>query len=149
MAEQMWEPEEKWYSMIDGEYMGVRRVREALAKVGVELGDEIISSRDPHIAEVQQELGGLLMPVGIDKAQIPIVLDADRPVYLFITVGAPNAVVPMHVHQDDRIWRIILAGSIIHDGIELTQGDWFYVPRKKGYGYTVGKLGCILLHTYH
>jgi hypothetical protein len=149
MAEQKWSPDDIWYKMVDGEYQGVLRARQALKNAGVEIGSEIISSKDEKIMAAQDELKGLNMPDGIDKWQLPVVVGGSRPVYFFITVGTPNAVVPAHVHDDDNIWRLIVSGSIIFRDVELKQGDWLYIPKGKGYTYTVGAMGCIILHTYH
>lgn len=149
VAEERFEPDDFWYDLIDGEFKGVARIREAMKAAGAQIADEIVTSRDPAIAAAQANLRGLKVPKGIDKVQLPVSFGTQRPVFFFITVGTPNAVVPKHVHKDEGIWRLIVSGSIELEGKELKQGDWVFVPKAKPYTYTVGPLGCVILHTYH
>jgi hypothetical protein len=149
MAQKRWKPNDFLYDQVDGEYKGVALINAALAKAKFEYGDEIVTSKDPRMLAAQKNMEALDMPTGIDKRILPIVKGGNRPVFTFITVGNPNAVVPRHVHKDECIWRLIVSGSIIIEDTELTQGDWLYIPRAKPYSYTVGPNGCIILHEYN
>ena len=44
--------------------------------------------------------------------------------------------------------RIILAGSIIYEGKELTGGDWMFIPKGQPYAMRVGKTGVIICYCY-
>ena len=45
-----WKPDDTFHDLIDGEFKGVLRVREALKELGVSIGDEIVTSKDAEIA---------------------------------------------------------------------------------------------------
>jgi len=146
-----WKPDDTFHDKIDGEFKGVLRVKKALKETGVAIGDKIITSRDPLVAVVMEKLRRTTLPDGFEQWQLPIVLggSSGRPVMSFITVGYPNAKLPHHKHRNDCLFRIVLSGSIIYKGVELTTGDWMYVPIGHPYSFTVGKLGAVILHLYN
>jgi hypothetical protein len=150
MAPQDWKPDDTFHDIIDGQFKGVLRVRSALEKHGITIGSEIITSRDPGLQPLWQELRRDTMPQGFDQWQLPIILGGgDRPVMSFITFGTPHAVVPEHRHRDDCLFRIVLAGSIFYKDIELTMGDWMYVPTGMSYSFKAGRIGCVIMHLYN
>jgi hypothetical protein len=137
---------------VHGEYKGYTRVTDALKAAGLDLSvyDDIVTSLDPRFQAAQKLLAGVDVPPGTgSKMQLPIVLGGTRPVFTFIDIGLPDAVIPAHVHRNECLWRIVVSGSIIFNGSELRFGDWMYVPKGKQYSYTVGRLGAVLLHTYN
>lgn len=151
MADARWQPDDTFHDIIDGEYKGVLRVKKALEELGLELGDEVVTSRDPGMDRLRDILYRDTMPEGLQQWQLPIILGGgERPVMPFITVGQPNAEVPRHAHKDDCLLRIVLSGTIIHDGnVELTTGDWIYIPTGQPYQFTAGKHGCVIMHMYN
>jgi hypothetical protein len=44
--------------------------------------------------------------------------------------------------------RFIISGSIKYNGIELTAGDWMFVPKGEEYEFTVGPLGASMAYCY-
>lgn len=145
-----WQPDDSFHDLINGEYKGVLRVKEALKKLKLSLGDKIVTSRDPQMAKLMEELRRTTLPEGFEQWQLPIILGGgERPVMSFITVGQPNAKLPLHKHRNDTLLRIVLSGSIIYKNIELITGDWMYIPTGLAYGFAAGRLGCVIMHLYN
>jgi hypothetical protein len=144
-----WKPENIFHDMTDGEYNGVRFVREALKGLDFGKTKRVVTSREPGLREATERLRRRDMPEGVDKWQLPLIIGGERPAFLFITTLRPNAVVPLHGHSNDTITRIVMTGSVKAEGVELTQGDWFYVPRNVPYSYAAGSYGATLLHVYN
>jgi mannose-6-phosphate isomerase-like protein (cupin superfamily) len=117
-----WTPDD---AVIEGD-TGKRRIREALERYGIKTDeDRVITSRDRGMDEIRFNLRRENMPPGYEQWQLPIKLDG--PVFFFVTVGQPGAVVPTHSHKRD-LFRIVVWGSITYNGVELKQGDWMFVP---------------------
>lgn len=145
-----WKPDDSFHDLIDGEYKGVRRVRQVLESLKLELGREIVTSRDPKIRKVVERLRRDTLPNGFQQWQLPIILGGgDRPVMSFLTVGAPNTVLPVHRHKNDCLFRIVLSGSIMFGKVELSSGDWMYIPTGKSYSFAAGPFGCVVMHLYN
>jgi len=145
-----WTPDDTFHEIIDGEFKGVLRVKNALKEMGLKLGDKVITSRDPSMMKLMEALRRTTLPKGFQQWQLPIILGGgNRPVMSFITFGEPNAEIPNHKHKDDCLLRIVLSGTIIYDQQELTTGDWMYVPTGLPYAFKAGKLGCIIMHLYN
>jgi hypothetical protein len=145
-----WEPDDTFHKMTGGEYNGVLYVKEALARANMpDFGKRIVTSRDPGMREVEELLLRPNMPEGVRKGQLPIIISAGRPSFLFITSVPPDTRVDRHMHPDDAITRVIMNGSITLEGVELTQGDWAYVPNTVPYSYTAGPYGATILHIYN
>ena len=64
-----------------------------------------------------------------------MLLHFSRTAFFFLTVSEPGAIVPSHEHKRD-LFRIVVSGSIITNGIELKSGDWMFVPKGVSYGYS-------------
>ncbi|TCR82286.1 hypothetical protein [Rhizobium sp. BK376] len=145
-----WEPDDVFHKKTDGVYNGVRFVQKALAEARMPpFGKHVVTSRDKGMRKVEELLRRPNMPEGIVKTQLPIIISAGRPSFLFITFSAPNVHVPKHMHPDDAITRVIMSGSITMEGVELTMGDWAYVPNCVPYAYTAGPYGATILHLYN
>lgn len=128
--------------VIEGEE-GKRRVAAALEK----LGDGVITSRDAHLSDILFDQWRPNMPPGVDQWQLPVKLDG--PVFFFLSVLKPGAVVPSHEHKRS-LFRVVVSGSIIlEDGRKLESGDWMYVPAGVPYSIRAGlNPGAIIYHCY-
>ncbi len=153
MSEKKWYPDDSFNDVKDGEFLGIREIKEALAKLGKQdLGDKIVTSRDPGMEDLTELLRRENMPEGVEKWMLPVTaggMEPKHPSFVFLIRVKPGAVVPKHVHKNDSLFRIVVSGSVIQNGIELTSGDWTYIPVGKSYSYTAGKSGVFLMHTYH
>ena len=137
-----WKPDD---SVIEGR-IGAERVRAALKKHGIAVERKVITSRDPGMDEVRNELRRPDMPPGFHQWQLPIVMEG--PAFFFLTVAEPGAVVPRHAHKRD-LFRMVLSGSMHINGRELMVGDWMYVPSGTSYSYGAGlNPGLITFHCY-
>ena len=144
-----WRPDITFHQKTNGDYNGVRYVIEALSDFDIGNTKRIVTSREPGMKEVMQKLKRKNMPEGIDKWQLPIIIGGERPAFLFLTSCRPNAEVPEHIHPDDTITRVVINGSVVISGVELTHGDWFFVPKGIPYSYCVGPYGAAILHIYN
>lgn len=128
--------------IIEGEE-GKRRVAEALKK----LGGGVITSRDRGINDILFDQFRPNMPAGVSQWQLPVKLDG--PVFAFLSVMDPGAVVPSHAHKRD-LFRVVVAGTLIlDDGRELKAGDWMFVPANVEYSLRAGlNPGAISYHVY-
>jgi hypothetical protein len=52
---------------------------------------------------------------------LPVVLNRSL---LFLQVLAPDAEVPEHEHVRGAVFRLVINGSVVYNGMELTAGDW-------------------------
>jgi quercetin dioxygenase-like cupin family protein len=86
------------------------------------------------------------VPGGFSKIMLPI--STSKEATFYISAGAPNTEAPKHSHDEGEGIRIIMSGSIIFDGQELSEGDWMYVPPKAQYSFKVGPRGCLLCYCY-
>jgi hypothetical protein len=125
---------------------GKKRIEEALAKVGLNMRSQILTSRDKDAVTLCNLLGvpQEQLPAGFTKWQLPFYLDGGQ---FFITATAPNAEVGEHSHDDDGV-RFIMSGSVYYDGIELNSGDWMYIPKNMRYSLKVGPLGVSMCYCY-
>ena len=124
---------------------GAARVQAATKRVGLDVDQRIVTSRDPKARELRSVLRVRNVPQGFAKWQLPIVLDRAQ---LFMTVGAANAKVEEHSHDEGAGIRFIVSGSIRYGGHELTAGDWMYIPAGARYGFEVGDLGAVMCYCY-
>ena len=124
---------------------GVMRVQSALRAAKVDISKRIITSKDKDAIKLVNMLGVDNVPGGFKKWQLPIVL---RDSQLFISVGAADAVVPKHSHDEGDGIRFIVSGSILYNGKELSSGDWMYIPQGKEYSFRVGPLGVSMCYCY-
>jgi hypothetical protein len=125
---------------------GLERIERGLHKAKVKLADRVITSRDEDARKVTRLLQVDNVPAGFQKWQLPISLK--EPSQMFISTAAAYAKVPEHFHRDGDGVRFIISGSIIYKGVELTAGDWMFIPKGKSYSFEVGPLGASMCYCY-
>ena len=138
-----WKPND---SVIEGR-PGVSRIKAAITKRGGKVNDRrVTTSRDAGIDDLRFDLRRPDMPPGFQSWQLPFTLDG--PVFFFVTVAEPGAVVPTHVHKRD-LFRVVVSGSLTTNGVELKSGDWMFVPKGVPYSYSAAlNPGVITCHCY-
>jgi hypothetical protein len=124
---------------------GSKRIRAALHNANVDIENTIITSRDPSSLKLKEDLKMGNLPEGVQMWQLPLVLNRSL---IFISVVAPNAVVPEHRHAQAPVFRLVVSGSIIYNGVELTVGDWMYVPAGKPYSFAGGASGGTVMYPH-
>lgn len=112
---------------------------------GIETG-RIMTSRSKSVRSVADRLAVKNIPDGFTKEMLPLYFDG--PTTLYISSGAPHAVVPSHSHDEGPGIRIMISGSIHYKDMELTAGDWMYVPAGEKYEFTVGARGATMCYCY-
>lgn len=125
---------------------GLQRLDRAAEKAGVKLQGRIITSRDKDVNKLTEFLQVDNVPEGVRKWQLPVHLN--KPSQLFISTAAANTKVPEHFHRDGDGIRFIVSGSIIYNNVELTAGDWMFIPAKVSYTFEVGRLGATMCYCY-
>ena len=124
---------------------GVTRIRQAVERVGLDT-TRVLTSRDEDVLKAQALLTVSAIPGGFRKWQLPVYLD--RASQLFISVGEPNAEVPEHSHDEGDGVRFIVSGSIVYGDVELSAGDWMFIPAGSRYSFRVGPLGVTMCYCY-
>lgn len=125
---------------------GIERIQEALKKTGAKLDGRVVTSRDRYMPQLREALRVTNVPDGFQKYQLPIALRCES--QMFVTVAQPAIKAPSHVHKEGDGIRFIAGGSIIHDGQELTSGDWMFIPAGTPYSFQVGPQGAIMCYCY-
>lgn len=123
---------------------GAERVAMAVKKLGIDLS-KVVTSRDAGVKTRQEALEVTGLPEGFKKWQLPIVLDRAQ---LFYSEAGPNIAVPEHSHDEGAGVRLILSGSIIYNGKELSAGDWMYIPKGVKYSFLTGAAGVGQFYCY-
>lgn len=123
---------------------GIERIKKAAGKFDKDYA--IVTSRDEVAVDLRHSLKVTNVPPGFEKWQLPVWLE--KPSQLYISVAAPNLKVPEHSHDEGAGVRIIMSGSIIFNGKELTEGDWMYIPQGKKYTFATGPLGARMCYCY-
>jgi mannose-6-phosphate isomerase-like protein (cupin superfamily) len=122
------------------------RVEEALKATGRRLNSGIVTSRDADASELRDALAITNVPAGFTKHQLPVYLPESS--FLFLTVAEPGAASTKHSHDEGDGIRFIVSGSIEYEGVELTAGDWMFVPRGAEYSFTTGRMGAVMCYCY-
>jgi len=135
-TEQKWAPNDD-HTLLD-------KVKEILHNLSSN-EEKIVTSRDPAAKGLRDKLRTDTAAKGWEQWYLPIVLNG-REMMWFIIVGHPNAVLPLHNHPNDALFRLIVSGEIIYDGKELGLGDWMYVPKGKHYTLQAGPHGVVTSH---
>jgi hypothetical protein len=120
------------------------RIESALKRLRVETGRQILTSRDKAAQALAKALKTDNVPAGFVKWQLPVWLDMSM---MFISVAPPNVSVPEHSHDGPGL-RFIANGSIRYKDMELTAGDWMYIPAGTKYRFDVGPLGAHMFYCY-
>ena len=137
-----WKPDD---STIEGR-VGIERIKAALEKHRVTTEGRVVTSRDAGMDLVRHELMRTNMPAGVTSWQLPIW--GAGPTFPFMTVAAPGTVIPEHSH-DRNLFRIVIAGSMRVNGVDLVPGDWMFVPAGVSYSYTASwSTGVVSCHSY-
>jgi quercetin dioxygenase-like cupin family protein len=143
-----WRPDDSFLESENGELKGVRRIKDALQKHGLELGRGIVTSRDKDIDRVRTELRRAEMPRGFQQWQLPVALGPDKNVLAFMTVAEPDAELPHHSH-DVELFRVIVSGTAYYKDLELKAGDWMVVPKGESYSLkAASNPGYVSYHLY-
>jgi quercetin dioxygenase-like cupin family protein len=132
----------------------VDRIQDAVRKAGMEFqetgmkhGGRVVTSRDEQVAQLTTELAVDNVPSGFRKWQLPFFLG--EPTHMFMTVAEPGAETPRHSHDEGRVGiRLIVSGSIVYEGRELTAGDWMVIPAGVPYSFRAGQLGAVMFYCY-
>jgi hypothetical protein len=125
---------------------GIDRINAAIKKAGVKFANQIVTSRNPRVRKVADLLAVKNIPDGFKKWQLPVYMDG--PSQMFLSIGAPDTNVPAHSHDEGDGLRVIIGGSIIYEGVELTEGDWMFIPKGKKYQFKVGRGGASMFYCY-
>jgi len=125
---------------------GVQRVEAACKASGLDLAKDIVTSKDTAVKKTIGNLTVKNIPGGFSKFQLPVIFDG--PTQTYMSFGAPNTVVPLHSHDEGAGLRVIMFGSILFKGQELTSGDWMYIPAGKKYEFEVGPMGVGVFYCY-
>lgn len=119
----------------------------ALKDLGLHPIKRILTSRDLEAKKANEVLLTRNVPLGFKKWQLPF--SFYNPTNSYMTLGEPNMKVPTHSHIHGSGFRLIVTGSLTLNGdVELTSGDWFFVPKNTPYSYQVGPLGVSLFAAY-
>ncbi|WP_380785682.1 cupin domain-containing protein [Sphingomonas sp. R86521] len=124
---------------------GAVRVEGVVAKHKLETKSRVLTSKDPDVAGALKELGVTNVPTGFTKYQLPFVFDRAQ---FFISDAEAGAELPDHAHDNGDALRIIVAGSVVHDEVELHAGDWMFVPRGVSYKMKIGRAGATMAYCY-
>ena len=125
---------------------GIERIQKAIRKTGAKLDGRIVTSRDKEMPKLREALRVTNVPKGFQKYQLPLALRCQSQMY--VTMAEPGIKAPRHVHKEGDGIRFIAGGSIIHEGKELTAGDWMFIPAGAPYSFEVGPQGAIMCYCY-
>ena len=125
---------------------GLARIDKAIKKTGARLGGKIVTSRDSNMPKLKQALKVTNVPKGFQKYQLPVALRCQS--QMFVTIAEPGIKTPRHAHKEGDGIRFIAGGSIIHEGKELTAGDWMFIPAGVPYSFEVGPQGALMCYCY-
>lgn len=108
---------------------GTRRVRAALRRHSVPETERILTSQDPLLQDLRDEMkrDEKDLPHGVEQWQLPIVLPLED-VALFMSEIAPDTTVPEHAHPDVWVFRVVIEGEVEVGDVTLGPGDWMLVP---------------------
>jgi quercetin dioxygenase-like cupin family protein len=132
------------------ESQGVQRVRQVLRNHGHnDIGDRVLTSQDRGMQDILNELSRTQgMSPGFQQWQLPLGVGDNHTVLAFMTEAAAGAVLPAHSHEAD-LFRVVVAGSLEFNGVQLGTGDWMFIPKGTTYQYTAASNpGATTLHCY-
>jgi len=124
---------------------GAVRVQGVLARLKIDTSKAIMTSRDPVAKRLRELLPVSNVPKGFSKYQLPFVMSDSQ---LFVTFASPNAEVAEHSHDEGDGIRFIADGSVIYKDIELTAGDWMFIPKGVKYAIRMGARGAVMCYCY-
>lgn len=140
-----WRPDDRFLS--EKRKPGKDRVDAVLKATGINLeGDRVITSRDPRAVQARFELRRENMPPGWDTWQLPFYL-LGQVTFFFLTSSEPGAILPAHAHEVPQV-RIVLAGGLIFESMELKTGEWMYIPANVSYSLSASMNPSQCIHMY-
>lgn len=125
---------------------GAKRADDACKAAGLDISKGILTSKDAGVINAVKALKVSNIPNGFEKYQLPIVFQDATQTYL--SFGAAGTSVPMHSHDEGPGLRVIIFGSIVYKDVELTAGDWMYIPAGMKYALDVGSMGVGMFYCY-
>lgn len=122
------------------------QLREMNAKHGIDM-KKILTSKDPIMKKLARtELAVKNIPDGFVKTRLPVFFEKETTLY--ISSGAPGTKVPKHSHDEGDGIRFMISGSIHYGDMELSAGDWMFVPAGVPYEFEVGPMGATMCYCY-
>ncbi|GAA2445817.1 hypothetical protein GCM10010191_73450 [Actinomadura vinacea] len=122
-----------------------------------------VTSRDPGVDAAVRDLAGLGRATGLgDFAEradgvahrflpfAPPMPQAPRGsgrFFVWQSLLEPGTRVPRHSHELERLadYKVVISGSLLCAGRELTAGDWLWAPAGESYEFTAGETGALLV----
>ncbi|MGK5047770.1 cupin domain-containing protein [Janthinobacterium sp. GB4P2] len=127
---------------------GLERIAHARKELGLtEQNTTVLTSRDPFAQRIRESLSIRKLPAGFQKWQLPFALTG-KGAQFFISVAQAGAGVEEHLHEEGDGIRVIVSGSIEYAGLELTAGDWMFIPQNVPYAFNAGKYGATMFYCY-
>ncbi len=124
----------------------VQELRAIQKEFGIDTG-KIVHSKNPTVAKLMYDkLAVRNVPEGFTKTMLPVHIDGASTLY--ISSAAPHAKVPRHSHDEGEGIRFMVSGSIHFGDLELTEGDWMYMPAGAEYEFEVGPRGATMCYCY-
>lgn len=124
---------------------GAVRVQAVVRRLGIDLSKKVMTSRDREAEQLRKLLPVTNVPAGFEKHQLPFILSDSQ---LFVTHAPPGAKVAEHSHDDGDGIRFIAKGSVVFNGVELTEGDWMFIPKGIRYSIDIGRHGAVMCYCY-
>lgn len=127
---------------------GIDRINKARQQHKFAPGSGVVTSRDAAMKSLIGTLAVTNIPAGFKKWQLPVFFLGGPGTQFFISVGAPDTDVPQHSHDEGDGIRVIVSGSVIYNDVELTAGDWMFIPKGTPYALRAGETGAVICYCY-
>ncbi len=127
---------------------GLERLKKVIADTSGFPSGRIVTSRDPAVLRSIGSLNVTNIPAGFKKHQLPVFFEGGPGAQFFLSVANPDVEVPRHSHDEGDGFRFIATGAIIYEGVELTAGDWMFIPKRAPYSFKVGPAGATFCYCY-
>lgn len=125
---------------------GLALIRNVQGDYGISTRKGILTSRDEQMRKIRKELRIKNVPEGFNKWMLPF--NTDGPATFYMSFAAPNSYVPEHTHDEGDGIRFMLNGSIQLEDLELSAGDWMYIPKGAEYSFKAGPMGAGMFYCY-
>lgn len=119
-----------------------------------------VTSRDPGVTAATVSLGQLEQHAETGEGvahsffpfapRMPVTDVKDGRFFAWLARIAPDTVIPAHTHDLEKLadFKLVISGSIVGNGRELTAGDWIWAPAGRPYNFTVGEQGALLFNQW-
>lgn len=156
----LWVPEGGKYVYTAGDFGAVvltqwpyTELTDISVMLGTALGSVSTSSRDPRIdAHARATRGSLSEHAEGDHQFIPFAptmpqTQSEGRFFQWLSRIDPNTTIPGHSHPLEKLgdMKVVISGSVMFQGRELTAGDWFWAPSGEQYTFSTGDRGAILM----